>query len=132
MPRSADSIRTISPTCSRPGTTNTGTNWISPYWTPENRNNKYPAVGAQSYNTQVLGLVSGTFLKIQNITLGYTLPERIARKLRMQSARAYVSVQNPFTFTAYRGSDPEVIGENVYTQLSLYPMTFTFGLNLKF
>lgn len=103
-----------------------------PYWTPENRNNKYPAVGAQSYNTQVLGLVSGTFLKIQNITLGYTLPERIARKLRMQSARAYVSVQNPFTFTAYRGSDPEVIGENVYTQLSLYPMTFTFGLNLKF
>lgn len=102
------------------------------YWTPENRNNKYPAVGAQSYNTQVLGLVDGTFLKIKHITLGYTLPEKLVHKMGMTQFRAYVSVQNPFTWSSYLGSDPEIIGENVYSQMSLYPMTFTFGLNLKF
>lgn len=103
-----------------------------PYWTPENRNNEWPAVAAQSYNTQVLGQVSGTFLKIKHITFGYTLPDAIAKKLRMRQARAFVSVQNPFTFTNYLGSDPEIIGENVYSQMSLYPMTFSLGLNLKF
>ncbi len=103
-----------------------------PYWTPENRNNKYPAVAAQSYNTQVLGQVKGSFLKIKQITLGYTLPDAVAKKLRMSQARAYVSVQNPFTFSSYLGSDPEIIGENVYSQMSLYPMTFSLGLNVKF
>lgn len=103
-----------------------------PYWTPENRNNKYPAVAAQSYNTQVLGQVSGSFLKVKQITLGYTLPKSLSQKLRMSYARAYVSVQNPFTVSSYLGADPEIIGENVYSQMSLYPMTFSLGLNLKF
>ena len=102
------------------------------YWTPENRNNKWPAVASQSYNTQVLGKVSGTFLKVKHITLGYTLPTSIAKKMHMTQCRAYLSVQNPFTFSSYLGSDPEIIGENVYSQMSLYPMTFSFGLNLKF
>ncbi len=102
------------------------------YWTPENRNNRYPQVGAQSYYTQVLSCVSGTFLKIQNITLGYSFPHKWKSFLRMKNARVYVNVQNPFTFTDYLGPDPETVGENVYQNLSLYPMTFTFGLNLTF
>lgn len=102
------------------------------YWTPENRSNEYQQVGTQSYHTQVLGKIPGSFLKIQNITLGYTLPEKLQKKLRMKNARAYLNVQNPFTFTDYLGSDPETIGEDVYKSLSLYPMTFTFGVNLTF
>lgn len=102
------------------------------YWTPENRSNKWPSVGAQSYYTQVLGRVSGTFVKIQNITLGYTLPQPILKKFKMQNARVYGTVQNPFTFTKYLGSDPEIIGENLATQLSLYPMTFSLGVNVTF
>lgn len=103
-----------------------------PYWTAENKNNKWPQVGSQSYHTQVLGQTKGTFVKIQNITLGYTLPKSVVSKIRLDNIRAYVSVQNPFTFTSYRGSDPEIIGENVYQQLSLYPMIFSVGLNLRF
>lgn len=103
-----------------------------PYWTPENRNNQYPGIGLECLWTQVLSQVSGTFLKIQNITLGYSLKENWLKKIRMKALRAYVAVQNPFTFSSYLGSDPEVIGESLETQLSLYPMTFSFGLNVKF
>ena len=102
------------------------------YWTPENHSNEYQQIGAQSYHTQVLGKISGSFLKMQNITLGYTLPENWMKKMKMKNARAYINVQNPFTFTDYLGPDPETIGEDVYKSLSLYPMTFTFGVNLTF
>ncbi len=103
-----------------------------PYWTPENRNNKYPGIGLEALWTQVLAQTPGTFLKIQNITMGYSLGENTLNKLNMQGIRAYLSVQNPFTFSSYLGSDPEIIGENLSSQLSLYPMTFSFGLNIKF
>ncbi len=102
------------------------------YWTAENRSNEYPAVGVSSYYTQVLAFVDGTFLKIQNITLGYTFEEPFCKRLGMNSARIYANVLNPFTFSNYLGSDPEVVGEDIYTQLSLYPMTFNIGLNLTF
>jgi TonB-linked SusC/RagA family outer membrane protein len=102
------------------------------YWTSENQNNTYQQVGAQSYNTQVLGQTSGTFIKIQNITLGYAPNDRVISFLGLSKARIYGSVQNPFTFTDYIGSDPEIIGENVNSQLSLFPMTFSVGINLNF
>jgi len=102
------------------------------YWTPENRSNSYPQIGAQSYYTQVLGKVSGTFVKVQNITLGYTLPAALAKRLKSKSFRAYASVINPFTFTKYLGPDPEIIGENLYTQLSIYPRIFNVGVNVSF
>ena len=103
------------------------------YWTPENNANHYPEVGSQSYYTQVISQISGTFVKVRNITLGYNLNEKkLLTNLGLKSARLSATVQNPFTFTGYVGSDPEVIGENVYSQLSLYPMTFTFGLKLIF
>jgi TonB-dependent starch-binding outer membrane protein SusC len=103
-----------------------------PYWTPENGANKYQQVGAQSYYTQVLGKTSGTFVKIQNITLGYAIPASVLKKINIKDVRIYGSVQNPFTFTDYIGSDPEIIGENVSTQLSLYPLTTTIGVKLNF
>lgn len=102
------------------------------YWTPENRSNKYQQVGAVSYYTQVLGIISGTFLKVRNITLGYNFRESFLNGISLKDAQLYLAVQNPFTFTNYIGSDPEIIGENVNSQLSLYPMTFSTGVNIKF
>ena len=102
------------------------------YWTPENRSNEYQRVGAVSYYTQVLGKVSGTFLKVRNITFGYNIRESFLNRISLSDAQFYVAVQNPFTFTNYIGSDPEIIGENVSSQLSLYPMTFSTGVNIKF
>ena len=102
------------------------------YWTPENRNNKYQGIGLECLWTQAYSQVVGTFLKIQNITLGYTLPQSVTDRLRFKGVRVWAAVQNPFTFSNYLGSDPQIIGESLETQLSLYPMTWTFGLNLKF
>ncbi|MDR2448979.1 MAG: TonB-dependent receptor [Prevotellaceae bacterium] len=103
-----------------------------PYWTPENGGDRYPGIGLETLWTQVLAQQKGTFLKIQNITLGHTFNYKQLEKVKIKGLRAYLAVQNPFTFSAYKGSDPEIIGENLSTQLSLYPITFTFGLNVKF
>lgn len=103
------------------------------YWTPENKSNKYQQVGATSYHTQVLSQVEGTFLKVRNISLAYNLNDnKLIGKAGIKSLRIYSNIQNPFTFSSYPGSDPEIIGEDVYTQLSLYPITITFGLKLIF
>ena len=103
-----------------------------PYWTPKNRNNKYPGIGLECLYTQALAQVPGTFLKIQNITLGYSLNESLIKKINMKGIRVYATIQNPFTLSSYLGSDPEIIGESLSQQLSLYPMTVSFGLNVKF
>ncbi len=54
----------------------------------------------------------GSFVKIRNISLGYNFPEGVAKKLKMQSLRVYVSAQQPFIFAPYRqkykGIDPEM------------------------
>lgn len=103
------------------------------YWTPENKSNKYPQVGSQSYYTQVLSQVKGTFVKVRNISIGYNLHDnKYIDKVGIKSLRIYSNIQNPFTFSSYPGSDPEIIGENVYRQLSLYSMNITFGLKLIF
>ncbi len=80
-----------------------------------------------------------TYLRIQNISLAYNLPQNWARKAFLQSAKIYFNVQNVYTFTKYSGYDPEI---GAYNQSSLLqnidrgryptPRTFTLGLNLSF
>jgi TonB-linked SusC/RagA family outer membrane protein len=50
----------------------------------------------------------GSYLRVKNIVLGYTLPEKIARKIRFDSVRVYMNIQNLWTITGYSGYDPEV------------------------
>ncbi|GAB3895904.1 SusC/RagA family TonB-linked outer membrane protein [Spirosoma agri] len=82
---------------------------------------------------------SGSYVRIRNITLGYTLPTALLQKIRLSRARLYVTTQNPFTFTKYLGYNPEVnsrpdsalsSGEDYGT----YPLprTTSVGLNLSF
>lgn len=81
----------------------------------------------------------GSYLRIQNISLSYNLPQRWARKAYIQNARIYFNVQNVYTFTKYSGYDPEI---GAYNQSSLMqnidrgryptPRTYTLGLNLSF
>ncbi len=68
-----------------------------------------------------------SYLKIRNIQLGYTLPQYIAKKMFLQRFRIYGSLENFFTFTPYRGWDPEVSG-------MAYPSMkqAVFGINLSF
>ncbi len=79
-------------------------------------------------------LEKGDYLKIDNITLGYTLPEKF--RVGFSHMRLYATVQNLHTFTGYSGIDPEVqIGTNGgHDGWGFYPRstTYTFGLNVKF
>ena len=84
-------------------------------------------------------LEDASYLRIQNISLTYNLPEKWAKKVFMQSARIYFNVQNVYTFTNYSGYDPEI---GAFNQSSLLqnidrgryptPRTYTIGLNLSF
>ncbi|MBC3538983.1 TonB-dependent receptor [Rufibacter sp. H-1] len=74
----------------------------------------------------------GSYLRVKNVTLGYTLPQSLTQKVKMSSARIYVSGQNLFTFTDYTGFDPEVGTSGV--DLSVYPLsrTLSAGINIGF
>ena len=74
----------------------------------------------------------GSYLRVKNITFGYTVPARIIRKAKMSSARIYVSGTNLFTFTDYSGFDPEVSVNGI--DLNTYPVTKTYslGVNISF
>ncbi len=80
----------------------------------------------------------GSFLRIQNITLGYKIPQMFLEKVKIQSARIYLSAQNPVTWSKYLGYNPEVSGyEGALTggvDYGSYPLanTFIIGLNLGF
>ena len=56
-------------------------------------------------------LQDGSFFRISNITLGYSLPANLISKLGMQRLRFYIAVDNLYTFTKYKGMEPEVGGD---------------------
>ncbi len=76
----------------------------------------------------------GSFVKIKNLQLGYTLPAAVGKKA-FKSLRLYVQVRNAFTFTKYTGFDPEIAGGILDTGIDrgAYPQarTFAFGLDIK-
>ncbi len=79
----------------------------------------------------------GTYLRIRNVTLGYTLPSRLTSSLQLSKLRVYVSAQNLYTFTKYTGYDPDVGSQNQSALLSgvdygRYPDSriFTFGIHI--
>jgi TonB-dependent starch-binding outer membrane protein SusC len=80
----------------------------------------------------------GSFLRINNVTLGYTLPSAMMKRARISSLRIYATVNNLATFTNYTGYDPEVNTRRAdpLTQgvdFAGYPRTrtFVFGINLS-
>jgi hypothetical protein len=82
---------------------------------------------------------SGSYLRVQNISLGYNLPTNWLKKVKMASARLYVTVQNVYTFTKYSGYDPEVgsfnqsvLSQSVDNGKYPNPRTFNIGTNIEF
>lgn len=107
-------------------------------WSPENPDGRYPRASATAKNrlstTTSEFLEDGSYLKIKNITLGYTMPSTWISRLGMSYLRVYASVNNPFTFTGYTGMDPEDGDVWNDDRKSSYPITTSYmlGLQLKF
>ena len=111
-----------------------------------NQSSKQPRLvnvsGAQSSASSSLHLEKGNFIKLRNLTLGYTLPQRICSKINIDALRVYVSAVNLFTITSFNGYDPEVrvknqTGANAQGAVfsgSEMPQTriFSAGINFKF
>lgn len=79
----------------------------------------------------------GDYLKMKNLSIGYTLPEDFTRKAGIESVRLYTSIQNVYTLTAYSGIDPEIGGgvlmRGVDNQNRYLPSRLiSFGVDFKF
>jgi hypothetical protein len=81
----------------------------------------------------------GSFLRIQNISLGYTLPQSLVSQVGLQNVKVYANLQNVYTFTEYSGYDPEVGSYNQDALMSGIdnaryptPRIYTIGVNLSF
>lgn len=105
------------------------------YWTPNNPTNDYPSpIMGDGLNTtyrEALNFVDGSFVKIKNITLGYTLPQDISSKAGINRVRVYGTAYNPVVFSRshlLKDVDPETGGSD---RFPLYRQ-FVFGVNLSF
>lgn len=117
---------------------------VADRWTPTNTDTDMPRYvsGDPNTNSRVSDryVEDGSYLRIQNITLGYTLPKGLVERTGILSnLRAYVGVQNLYTFTNYSGYDPAVGAMSNKATLSgidngRYPVprTYTVGLKLDF
>ena len=88
-----------------------------------------------------LGIEDGSFLRLNTVSLGYTLPENLLGKTGINKIRVYGSIYNALLFTKYKGADPEV---NVNDESTVYPTvgldygaypgarSFTVGVNIEF
>ena len=105
------------------------------YWTPENPNAKYRQLG---FYTASLGegfspYVSRSFIRLQELSLAYNVPQRFLKKIHVNRAKVFVSASNLFTITNWDGWDPEA-GQGVTYDLDGYPTmkSYTLGLNFEF
>lgn len=113
-------------------------------WTPSNTNTDMPRLNGNDKNntnrTSDRFVEDGSYARLKNITLGYTLPKSLIQKAGIASLRFYVSGQNLVTITNYSGADPE-IGQNATdnylsrgVDIGTYPQaqTYVFGVKLGF
>ena len=108
-------------------------------WTPENKDAKYPQYiyGDPYYSASQNSsrfLMNGSFLRLSNITVGYTLPQNITRKALMDKVRVYINMDNVHTWTAsdFVGYNPETYSSGVIAWQ--YPAVFSFsgGIQIVF
>ena len=107
-------------------------------WSPENPSNDFPALNANIKDKlgeytgfSSLAYVDGSFFKIKNITLGYTLPKTICKKIGIQNLRVYGTITNPLVVAKsdiLKDYDPELNGN------LNFPLTkqLVFGVNFSF
>ena len=117
------------------------------YWHGEGTSNSIPRLSwtgaANNKYPSTRFLENGSYLRLKNVQLGYTLPRTLMQRLRLSSIRVFASAQNVFTITKYTGLDPEQyisnnsLGDGVRAvgiDWGTYPSarTYTFGVSANF
>lgn len=107
----------------------TGNGFVMPYWTPQNRSNKYPSMrgnGGTNYR-------SLSFVRLNNITLGYTFPQAVIDRVNIRSLKVYASVYNVHVWTKWPGWDPENVdpsNANPQNTTGPAPRYFNMGVSI--
>lgn len=126
------------------GAENVSLKYFQNHWTPTNPSDRYARAIPTDDNAlnsipSSVWIEDGSFLKLKNLSIGYTLPAGVLDRFAISRIRVYVSSQNLFTITKYTGLDPEIgIQGGNATQNGVdngtYPSSryFTFGLNVTF
>tara|TARA_B100000780_G_scaffold84573_1_gene57889 strand:+ start:6489 stop:9668 length:3180 start_codon:yes stop_codon:yes gene_type:complete len=109
-------------------------------WTGEGTSNTTPRASTNASNNYLFSdffVEDASFLRIQNVQLGYSIPASTLEKIKMDKLRVYIAANNLYTFTKYSGYNPDVSNANpaaAGVDLGQYPQTrtFTLGINVSF
>ncbi len=102
-------------------------------WTPENTSATYPRLDygyANNKNPSDATLQDASFLRLKMLRLNYDLPEKLLSKLDIKNAMIYVSASNLFTWTSFKGVDPER-GNATMSSDALFPYSKTVSFGIK-
>ena len=119
--------------------------WILQRWTGEGTSNTVPTLGdSKNWVCSDMYIQDGSYLRLKNITLGYTLPRNLTNRIGISRLRVYARAENLFTWTKYWGFDPEIgagwdnDSQKHNTQFTgvdygVYPQarTYTIGVNVS-
>jgi hypothetical protein len=111
--------------------------WTGEGSTNDARNPRYSFIDANN-NTRASDryVEDGSFVKVKDLQLGYTLPATLLKKWKLSKVRIYAQVKNAFIFTRYSGFDPEISGGIFDTGIDrgAYPQarTYSMGIDFKF
>lgn len=113
--------------------------WMLSRWAGEGTSNRVPrlALGdSKNWVCSDIYVQDGSYLRLKNISLGYTLPRALTQKVKINRFRVYVMAENLFTWTKYWGYDPEIgtSSTSLGVDYGVYPQarTYTVGFNLSF
>jgi hypothetical protein len=113
--------------------------WLNA-WTPSNPSTTMPLIyltGSSSDANSNIGSAStyylkdGSFLRIKNLQVGYTLPKSIATHIAMSSLRVFASGDNLATFTKFKGLDPERVPSSSNNRYVVHPQNQVFSFGVK-
>jgi len=123
----------------RYGTENFSKEFYDNRWHGEGTSNSYPSAnigGGQNYRANSFYVENGSYFRVRNIQIGYTLPSAVTDKWKITRFRVYANAQNALNFFKYRGFNPEVGGgaTRAGVDLNVYPLfaTYNAGVNVTF
>lgn len=123
----------------RYGTENFSQDFYTHRWHGSGTSNTYPSTnlgGGQNYRSNSFYVENGSYLRLRNIQLGYTLPSTIAQKIMMSKLRVFGTAQNALNYFTYKGFSPEIGGSptKAGVDVNVYPLyaTYTFGVSVTF
>lgn len=116
------------------GFANIGSWWLN-RWTPTNPSTTMPRLTLDGNRNNIHSsfyVEDASYLRVKNIELGYTLSSALIKKMGLSSLRLYANVQNAFTFTKFKGFDPEQTTDQTRAEAFPQVRVMTAGLNVNF